>query len=151
MYSAQIEKNQIQVRKRYRLAKPITAFENELRQVFSNVLLNAIEALPQGGELFLHAQPVTDPSGDQRIRISVADTGPGIAPENLERIFEPFFTTKGEKGTGLGLWVTDGIVRKHGGNIRLRSSTDGMARGTCVSVFLPATERESESQGTAAA
>ena len=72
------------------------------------------------------------------IRISVADNGPGIAREDRSRIFEPFFTTKGEKGTGLGLWVSRGIVSKYGGDIRFRSSTVPGRSGTCFSVFFPA-------------
>jgi signal transduction histidine kinase len=67
----------------------------------------------------------------------VADNGSGIPRENLQRIFEPFFTTKKDIGTGLGLWVSNGIVRKHGGSIRVRSRVDGLATGTVFSVFLP--------------
>jgi signal transduction histidine kinase len=69
--------------------------------------------------------------------ITMADDGPGIATENLPHIFEPFFTTKGAKGTGLGLWVSQGIVHKHGGTIRVRSSVDERRHGTCFVVFLP--------------
>ncbi len=68
----------------------------------------------------------------------VADNGPGISRELRSRIFEPFFTTKAEKGTGLGLWVVRGIVAKHGGSIRMRSSTRPGRTGTLFSVFLPA-------------
>ncbi|MGA3193802.1 MAG: PAS domain S-box protein [Terriglobales bacterium] len=77
--------------------------------------------------------------GDGRtgVRITVADNGSGIPRENLQRIFEPFFTTKKDIGTGLGLWVSNGIVRKHGGSIRVRSRVDGLATGTVFSVFLP--------------
>jgi signal transduction histidine kinase len=71
------------------------------------------------------------------VRLTVADTGVGIQPEDRMRIFEPFFTTKGEKGTGLGLWVSRGIVEKHGGSIRLCTSVQPGKSGTCFSVFLP--------------
>jgi signal transduction histidine kinase len=75
--------------------------------------------------------------GTPGIRVLIADNGPGIPAENRRRIFEPFFSTKSENGTGLGLWVSRGIVQKHGGSIRLRSSTRDGARGTVVNVFLP--------------
>ncbi len=71
-------------------------------------------------------------------RAVIADTGSGISPDNRERIFEPFFTTKGENGTGLGLWISSGIVLKHGGSIRVRSSTRSGHSGTVFNVFLPA-------------
>jgi signal transduction histidine kinase len=71
------------------------------------------------------------------VRILIADNGSGIQEGDRQQLFRPFFTTKGEKGTGLGLWVTQGIVRKHGGYIRLRSSTAAGRSGTCFSVFIP--------------
>jgi signal transduction histidine kinase len=71
------------------------------------------------------------------LRITIADNGAGIAPENMSRIFEPFFSTKETKGTGLGLWVSQGIVQKHGGEIRLRSSKHTDHHGTCFVIFLP--------------
>jgi signal transduction histidine kinase len=75
--------------------------------------------------------------GRTGVRITVADNGSGIPSENLGRIFEPFYTTKKDAGTGLGLWVSRGIVQKHGGSIRVRSRVDGQRRGTVFSVFLP--------------
>jgi signal transduction histidine kinase len=71
------------------------------------------------------------------VRITVADNGTGIAAEHLSQIFEPFFTTKEAKGTGLGLWVSQGIVQKHHGSIRLRTSMDSARHGTCIAVFIP--------------
>jgi two-component system NtrC family sensor kinase len=67
----------------------------------------------------------------------VADDGAGISPEDLSQIFEPFYTTKKDAGTGLGLWVSEGIVRKHGGSIRVRSRAEGDVTGTVFSIFLP--------------
>jgi signal transduction histidine kinase len=69
--------------------------------------------------------------------VVVADNGSGIAPEHFEHLFEPFYTTKTDSGTGLGLWLSLGIVRKHGGNIRVRSRTQGAWTGTVFSIFLP--------------
>jgi signal transduction histidine kinase len=69
--------------------------------------------------------------------MTLADNGSGIPRESLRRIFEPFYTTKKEAGTGLGLWVTRGIVKNHGGSIRVRSRIEGQSRGTVFSIFLP--------------
>jgi signal transduction histidine kinase len=74
--------------------------------------------------------------------VSVIDHGPGIPSETIKHLFQPFFTTKGEKGTGLGLWVSQGIVQRHGGHIRLESRTDEANHGTTVSVSLPDTAVE---------
>jgi signal transduction histidine kinase len=71
-------------------------------------------------------------------RVTIADSGPGIDSLHRSRIFEPFFTTKKEVGTGLGLWVSKGIVERHGGTIRLRSRTTPGCSGTVFSIFLPA-------------
>jgi len=80
---------------------------------------------------------VHDGQGRVGIQIAVADDGPGIPPGNLPRIFEPFFSTKDTKGTGLGLWVSQGIVQKNRGIIRVRSSIGETQHGTCFVVFLP--------------
>jgi PAS domain S-box-containing protein len=113
-------------------------FQGELRQVISNLLVNAIEATPPGGTVTLHlAESLDWKSGSKGFRISVLDTGTGITREHRSRIFEPFFTTKGEMGTGLGLWVTSGIVRRAGGSIRVWSSALPGRTGTCFSFFLP--------------
>jgi signal transduction histidine kinase len=104
-----------------------------LQQVFLNLFLNAIQAMPGGGTLRIRAE--VDEEDDRLLRVDVTDTGRGIPEENLDRIFEPFFTTKevGE-GTGLGLTVTYGIIEKHGGRITATSEVD---KGTTFSVFLP--------------
>lgn len=116
-------------------------FAGELRQVFSNLLLNAVEAVGDRGAITVHVYPGRLWSGDvtQRgTRIVIADDGSGIRPQDRARIFEPFFTTRVGKGTGLGLWVAAGIIRKHQGLIRISSSDRSPHTGTAVSVFLPA-------------
>ncbi len=116
----------------------VQAFPGEMRQVFTNLVGNALEAMGQGGKLFVRVSPGRDwQNGRRGIRVLVADNGPGIAPAHRTHLFEPFFTTKGEKGTGLGLWVTDGIVRKHNGSIRVHSSTNPAHHGTAFTVFIP--------------
>jgi signal transduction histidine kinase len=76
-------------------------------------------------------------NGHRWVRVTVADNGKGVSASSRQHIFEPFFTTKGTVGTGLGLWVSKQIIDKHGGTIRVRSSTDGARRGTVFSVVLP--------------
>jgi two-component system, NtrC family, sensor kinase len=106
----------------------------QLEQVFLNVLKNALEAMPQGGELSIRAE-MEGRGGRSGVRISVADTGVGIAPADLPRIFDPFFTTKDVgKGTGLGLSVSYGILRAHGGSIDVQSV---QGKGTNVTIGLP--------------
>jgi two-component system NtrC family sensor kinase len=107
---------------------------HDLQQVFLNLFLNAIQAMPEGGELGVRARL----DGEGFVRVDVTDTGVGIQAEHLDEIFDPFFTTKqlGE-GTGLGLSVSHGIIEKHGGRIVVESEP---GHGTTFSVYLPTTE-----------
>jgi PAS domain S-box-containing protein len=120
----------------------IAGFPAELRQVFTNLITNAAEAAGQGGEVKVSITPQTaspDATG-QKVQagatVTVADNGPGISEEVQSHLFQPFFTTKGEHGTGLGLWVSRGIINKHGGAISLESDISEAVHGTVVSVFL---------------
>jgi signal transduction histidine kinase len=99
------------------------------------LIVNAVDAIDECGELNLLIETMPN----REIAVRIADTGCGIPAENLGAIFEPFFSTKGEKGTGIGLWVTKRIVEKVGGRIEVVSSTTG-TKGTCFSVFLMATK-----------
>lgn len=118
---------------------PVIALPGELRQVFSNLVANALDVLPSGGVLSVRVADAREHGLRQRegVRIVIADNGPGIPDSVLSSLFTPFFTTKGEKGTGLGLWVTRGIITKHEGTLRLRSNTQGPRHGTVFSIFLP--------------
>jgi PAS domain S-box-containing protein len=120
----------------------VDAFPAELRQVFTNLMTNAAEAASPGGQVRVSIIPQAAGMGadgqkqEAGATIVIADNGSGV-PENVRpQLFQPFFTTKGEYGTGLGLWVSRGIINKHGGSIELDSSTDNGAHGTIVSVFL---------------
>ena len=139
LYSPTTKSAGVSVVRRYEGVNTICAFREEIHQVFANVIRNAIEAVPQGGTITLHVFASQEWNGVRRpgARVVIADTGPGISPENRERIFDPFFTTKGENGTGLGLWISSGIILKHGGSIRVRSSTRSDHSGTVFNVFLP--------------
>jgi two-component system CheB/CheR fusion protein len=127
------------IEKLYEPVPPIDIYPGEMRQVFSNLLLNALDAVGEGGRVRVHVYASVDWRDPRRsgVRIVFADNGPGIRPEYCQKIFEPFFTTKGQKGTGLGLWVSQGIVEKHQGSIRVRSGRQPGRSGTCFSIFLP--------------
>ena len=120
----------------------VEGFPAELRQVFTNLIINAAEAAGQGGNVTVRVrpQPAVDTASDQAAEagaiVEIIDNGPGISPENRSRIFQPFFTTKGQSGTGLGLWVSQGIIRKHAGTIDLDSRTEGPDHGATARVFL---------------
>lgn len=128
----------VQLERRYEITEPVVLLKGEIRQVLSNLVSNAIDASPSGGRLILHVYQGKGWQGRERdgIFITVADTGTGIPPDHRDRLFEPFFTTKRDIGTGLGLWVSKGIVEKHGGYIRMRSRTDEK-HGTVFRVFIP--------------
>jgi PAS domain S-box-containing protein len=108
---------------------------DQIRQVLSNLVINARDAMPDGGRLRIRTRHI--PHRDELrgvVRILIADTGGGVAPEMLNTIFEPFVTTKGEKGTGLGLWIVRGIIQNHAGKLTVRSK---LGKGTVFKIDLP--------------
>ncbi len=135
IYRRRIEARGIAVENQFfNNAVQIVANSGELRQVISNLISNAVDAMPEGGRLVLRvsATPTI-------VRVTVADSGVGIEPSATKRIFEPFHTTKTDVGTGLGLWVSRQLIEKHGGSIRFRSSTVPGRTGTTFSCTLPRT------------
>ena len=139
LHAPQIRRGHVKVEQRLETARTVRGYPGELRQVFSNLVGNAIDAMPHGGRLVLHVREsslASDPACEG-VRVTVLDTGVGIPPGVRRNLFAPFYTTKGEKGTGLGLWVSRGIIEKHEGTIHLRSSVCDANRGTAFSVFLP--------------
>ncbi|GGA60540.1 hypothetical protein GCM10011507_10080 [Edaphobacter acidisoli] len=120
----------------------VAGYPAELRQVFTNLITNAAEAAGRGGEVSIRIAPNPPgpgPNGQKLpdgATIIIADNGAGISDDVRPHLFQPFFTTKGEHGTGLGLWVSRGIISKHGGAIEIASNTNGNSHGTSVSVFL---------------
>jgi len=139
LYARKLQVNHIAVDKRCGDDLEINGFPGELRQLFSNLILNAMDAMRGGGRLRLRVARTHEWSASQRtgVRVTVADTGDGIGAKDLPHIFEPFYTTKKDQGTGLGLWLAYGIVQKHGGSMRVMSSTAQGRSGTVFSVFLP--------------
>jgi two-component system, chemotaxis family, CheB/CheR fusion protein len=139
VYENKIVKSGVSIEKRFEGNCGIVGYSSEIRQVISNLLMNALDATPAGGKITIHVFDSPDwRAGKGRgCRMIIADTGSGIASQHRSRIFEPFFTTKGENGTGLGLWVSSGIVSRAGGSLRVWSTQQPGRSGTCLSVFLP--------------
>jgi signal transduction histidine kinase len=127
---AQARGFRIAVDVRTEAAAGVTASPGELREVLTNLVFNAVDAMPQGGTLSLRTW-----STASQVFLAVSDTGVGIPDDVLPRLFVPFFTTKGERGSGLGLSVTQRIVRRHGGEIHVESQP---GRGSTFTVVLPA-------------
>lgn len=139
LYRRRLQSLAVQVEKRFEAEGRVMGVAGELRQVFSNLIANAIDALTVSGtKLIIHMRNGRDWRDRSRrgVRLTIADDGSGMTAENKAHLFQPFFTTKGQKGTGIGLWVSNGIVARHGGSIRVWSNT-GVKHGTCFSVFLP--------------
>ncbi len=139
IYQGRLVNSDIRVERRKRAERPAECFEGEIRQVLSNFISNAIDAMqPRGGRLVLRSRESTNwKTGQQGLVLTVADTGLGVSPEHQKKIFDAFYTTKGIGGTGLGLWVSKEIIERHHGAIRFRSSQKPEHQGTIFSVFLP--------------
>ena len=140
LYAARIQRMGVVVAKSFSDRGAVTGFPGEMRQVFSNLIGNALDAMNGQGRLTLrieqsHSWRKIEEVG---VRVMVCDTGSGVPMEVRRRLMEPFITSKGEKGTGLGLWVCRGIVEKYRGRLRYHTSTTPGRSGTCFSVFFPA-------------
>lgn len=106
----------------------------ELQQVVINLMINAIQAMPQGGTLRLVSRDWTDEAGRGGVRLCVQDSGSGLSPEVLDRLFRPFFTTKND-GNGLGLWISQGLVERYGGHITAENRSDVQGASFCVALL----------------
>jgi PAS domain S-box-containing protein len=137
LYSNRLKNKNITVERDYGPSPPVYGVSGELKQVISNLVSNAADAVSRNGTIMVRLQCTQD-NGNSVVQVVVEDDGPGIASENVDRIFEPFFTTKEDVGTGLGLWITKEIVSRHGGSILVRSHNgDGAAHGAAFTVVLP--------------
>ena len=138
LYQSKIRVRNIRLVKEVHFNGLIHARPGELRQAFSNLVANALDAVPDGGDLMLRVSRGRDwRTGMPGVTVTVADSGLGIEPQHRKRIFEPFFTTKRDTGTGLGLWLTREIVLRHSGRIRFRTNSRPGRSGTTISIFLP--------------
>lgn len=132
--SHQMASTGIQVQRNYRATRHPALNRHELQQVLVNLVVNAIHAMPQGGTLQLGTQDVEGASGEEAVEIEVADTGGGLSEELLARLFQPFVTRRPD-GTGLGLWISRGLVERYGGDIRAANRRDA-ASGAVFTVVL---------------
>ena len=138
VFSPAIAAAQVQVQRQYDRTGEVIGHAGELRQVFTNLIANSVEAGATLVRIRVARGRNWGKARGEGVRVTLADNGQGLSAESRQHIFEPFFTTKKEKGTGLGLWVTKGIVQKYEGSIKLRSNNDPRRSGTCVTIFLPA-------------
>lgn len=139
VYHGRIANSAVRILQRDRANTSVRCFEGEVRQVLSNLVGNALDAMNTGGGLLhLRTRKGTNwKSGEQGVFITVADTGGGMNDATKAKLFSPFFTTKGITGTGLGLWLSKEMIDRHRGSLRLRSSQSPLHRGTVFSIFLP--------------
>ena len=135
LFSRQLERGNVVPKVELGKLPTVVGSGDQLRQVMSNLVVNARDSMTAGGTLHIRSRHVPSSDGVHGwVRISVVDAGSGIPKEILPTIFEPFVSTKGEKGTGLGLWIVKGIVENHGGKLRVRSS---VGRGTAFVIDFP--------------
>jgi PAS domain S-box-containing protein len=138
LLDSRIKKKHAMIEKQWNGESKLVAVAGELRQVFSNLLANSLDAIASKGTIKIRiANGKVPTTGEPCVRITIADNGRGIPKALRKHLFEPFFTTKGSTGTGLGLWVSKQIVDKHEGTIRMRSLPTGPRRGTAFSIVLP--------------
>ncbi len=138
IYQGRLKDAGIEILRDYRDTELVRCFGSELRQVFANLLANSFDASKSGGRLLLRTRNTRHPrTGEQGVRVTIADSGAGMDNATLQQLFEPFFTTKGDKGTGLGLWVSREILRKHHATIWVRSQRLAARSGTTFSIWLP--------------
>lgn len=141
VYGPKLSKHNVVVERRYLADGAVDAPDSDLRQVFYNLVSNAVDAMPNGGRLLIKVSRSNN-GDDSRLRVSIGDTGTGIPDSVRGRLFRPFVTTKGDMGTGLGLWVSGEIAEQHHGNIKHRTSTTESRHGTVFSVSFPAQSAE---------
>jgi signal transduction histidine kinase len=139
LYERKLKFKKIDVKKRFASGAIVDGFPGEIRQVLANLVANAIDAVSPGGYLGLKIAPSHEWSGDRSpgVRVTLLDNGSGIAADRLKKIFEPFYTTKKDTGTGLGLWLTQNLIQKHHGTLRVRSCVNPLRHGTAFSIFFP--------------
>jgi signal transduction histidine kinase len=135
LLNRQLQRANVEVRLDLREMPDALIAADQIRQVLSNIIINARDAMPDGGKMVIRTRHIPGRNELRSwVRILIADNGSGI-PRDLQRaIFEPFVTTKGEKGTGLGLWIVKGIIQNHAGKLSVRST---VGKGTVFKIDLP--------------
>ena len=146
LYEVRLRQSGIALKRDYRKEDRMFCLPSGLRQVFANLIANAIDAMQRDGKLMVRIRSQSDVrTGEAGLRVSIADTGHGMDREMLRRLFQPFVSTKGEQGTGLGLWVSREILDRHKANLRVRSRQKAGASGTVFSIWIPQTKAENSS------
>jgi signal transduction histidine kinase len=142
LYGGRLNSMQVAIERRYSWHPSTSCQAVEVRQVIANLVSNAIDAMLKNMDvrrLIVRVRKAADPvTGEEGVRVMIADSGVGIEESVRKHVFEPFFTTKSATGTGLGLWLSSETVTKHRGTLRFRSRTKGSYRGTVLSLFLKA-------------
>ena len=141
LFATRLASKQIDQQLDVRVQILFEAIRGEIRQVLINLVGNAIDAVSSGGKIHVAAEIVREAEREM-VKIRIEDNGVGLAATKVERLFQPFFSTKGAHGTGLGLWVSKGIVEKHEGSITLRSDRTGGDNATTATVMLPLHARQ---------
>jgi PAS domain S-box-containing protein len=148
LFKGKFKVTRVQVELEAQDSPELMCFAGEMRQVFVNLIGTAVDSMEGGGHLKIRVRPGTDwRTGLQGVRITIADTGSGISPETQKHMYEPFYTTKGLGGSGLGLWVTARIVRKHQGRLHVRSRYLAQCGGTAFTLIFPYAGAEGKSAG----
>jgi two-component system NtrC family sensor kinase len=129
-----LAQTRIEVQRDLQATQRVGFNRQELQQVIINLMINAIQAMPEGGVLRLATRNWADADGREGVRLCVQDSGQGLSPEVLDRLFRPFFTTKND-GNGLGLWISQGLVERYGGHITAENRTDGPGASFCVALL----------------
>ena len=142
LYSNKLKSKDIRIERRFGDCPQVQAAHEELKQVISNLVTNAVDAVHKQGTIGITLGSIEE-AGQTMLHILVEDDGPGIPPEYKQQLFEPFFTTKRDVGTGLGLWLTKEIVERHGGRIEVVPRADG-GSGAAFSILLPGSSDLSE-------
>ena len=141
LYTSRFTSRRVEVKLNLRKTPSAMLLEGDLRQVLNNLIRNAYDAMPKGGKLHVRLRPARCPITDRNgVRVSIADTGTGFLPKMRKHLFEPFHTSKEITGTGLGLWISKGIIDKHNGRIKMRSRLQEQnphSHGTLFSLWLP--------------
>jgi two-component system NtrC family sensor kinase len=135
LLNRQLQRANVEVQTELEVLPDAVIAADQIRQVLSNLVINARDAMPNGGKLRIRSRHI--PGYDDLhgwVRILIGDTGSGIPSEMIRSIFEPFVTTKGERGTGLGLWIVKGIIQNHAGKLSVKSR---VGRGTTFKIDLP--------------
>ena len=152
MYDGRLRRSSIKLQREYAEADHLVCLSSELRQVFANLIANALDAMPHDGKLIVRTRRQAHArTGEAGLRISIGDTGHGMDRETVRRLFQPFVSTKGDRGTGLGLWLSREILDKHRATIRVQTRQKPDATGTVFSIWIPETMTEERAEPASSA